>query len=206
MRVTAKQINRIDERLIATGFHFMDIRLEVLDHLVCLLEEREGDFDTELEKIFISESAYLLQQRKSFFFRMAGARINLFKDLLWNPVFITLCILSFTVYSLLPYNSVRDLLNDLDILPVALPIAAFVLHGWYFFRSNNKVTGTFAALFSISLLLQFYLLFLVPLVRKLENTWSVLILSLFTSVGIMMYVLFFTYKHKNEAKYRKLLG
>lgn len=206
MKVTAKQINSIDERLISEGFHFMDIRFEVLDHIVCLLEEREEDFDMELEKVFTSERVYLQQQKKSFLFRMAGARINLFRDLLWNPVFILLWILSFILYLFLPYPSVKELLNDLDVLPVALPIAAFVLHGWYFFRSENKVTGTFAALFSVSMLLQVYLLFVLPLVRTMQNIGAVAILSLFTAIGLMMYYLFFEYKRKNEAKYRKLLN
>jgi len=206
MKVTVKQINSIDEKLIRAGFHFMDIRFEVLDHIVCLLEARDGDFETELDKVFTSERGYLLEQKKSFLFRMAGARINLFRDLLWNPFFIVLWILSFTLYLFLPYPSVKELLNDLDVLPVALPIAAFVLHGWYFFRSKNKVTGTFAALFSVSMLLQVYLLFVLPLVRTMENIGSVAILSLFTAIGLMMYYLFFEYKRKNEAKYRKLLS
>nr|WP_297306580.1 hypothetical protein [uncultured Flavobacterium sp.] len=39
MSLTNQQIEQVNQRLIAYGF--IDIRIEVLDHLLCLLQEKK---------------------------------------------------------------------------------------------------------------------------------------------------------------------
>ena len=207
MKLTRTQIQQIDQQLIAYGFRFIDIRIEVLDHVLCLIEEKENlDFEQVTQDVFEECAAYLTSQKRMQWNRVLNQRIPIIRDLFLNPVFFVLWLLCFVIYRILPYSNHTELLSDLDILPLSIPIISYSIFIVYLFKSTNKVTGTFGVFFSISFILMFYLYVGIHMVRILEPSLSIIILSGFTAISLMLYYLFFYYKIKNEKKFKKLLN
>lgn len=169
MKLTAEQIQQIDQRLIAFGFSFIDIRIEVLDHILCLIENKEDlDFQQAVDLVFEEQKDYLKTQKLMQWTNLTAQRVSLFKDIFLNPVFILLWILSFFVYYNLPYSNHNLLIEDLDVMPIALPILSFIVLGIYTFFSKNKVASTYGALFTISFIMMFYLYFGIHWIRRMD--------------------------------------
>lgn len=207
MKLTKEQIQQVDQKLIDFGFTFIDHRIEVLDHILCLIEEKENvSFLQAADLVFEEQKDYLKTQKLTQWTNVISQRVSLLKDIFLNPVFIFLWILSYFIYDNLPYSNHNLLLEDLDVIPMALPILSFVFLGLYTFVSKNKVAGTYGALFTISFILMFYLYFGIHWVRKMEQFPSLLLLSGFTAVSLMLYYLIVYYKIKNDRKFKMLLN
>lgn len=207
MKLSTEQIKQIDQRLIDYGFSFIDIRIEVLDHIICLIEEKEyKDFPKAFHSVFEEQKFYLKEQKQMQWVKIASQRISILKDIFLNPVFFVVWLLCFITYNLLPYSNHEELLKDLDILPISIPILSYIIFVIYLFRSKNKITGTLGVYFSISFILMFYLYFGIHIIRKIEELPSLILLSGFTSISLMLYYLFFYYKKKNEKKFRLILN
>ena len=207
MKLTKEQIQQVDQKLTDFGFTFIDHRIEVLDHILCLIEEKENvSFLQAVDLVFEEQKDYLKTQKLTQWTNVTSQRVSLLKDIFLNPVFIFLWILSYFIYDNLPYSNHNLLLEDLDVIPIATPILSFVFLGLYTFVSKNKVAGTYGALFTISFILMFYLYFGIHWVRKIEQFPSLLILSGFTAVSLMLYYLIFYYKIKNDRKFKMLLN
>src|SRR5690606_41565116 len=99
-----------------------------------------------------------------------------------------------------------DLIKDKFMFPMFISFLSIFMYGIYFFKSNNKSIETSRVFFTISTILTCYLYFIIPLVKKLNNQWSVMLISAASAVGLMMYYLFFYYKNKNEKKFKSLLN
>lgn len=205
-QLTTEQIQLIDQRLIDYGFGFIDVRVEVLDHILCLIETKENlDFQQAVDLVFEEQKDYLKEQKRMTFSRITGSKLHV-KEVFLNPMFFIFWITFFVLYSFLPFNSKEDLIKETFMLPMAIPGFAFFIYGFYFFKSKNKSLQTIRVLFTISMILTWYLYFIIPLVKKLNNGWSVVLISGASSVGLMMYYLFFYYKNKNEKKFKSLLN
>lgn len=206
MKLTKEQIQQVDQKLTDFGFTFIDHRIEVLDHILCLIEEKENvSFSQVVDLVFEEQKDYLKTQKLTQWTNVISQRVSLLKDIFLNPVFIFLWILSYFIYDNLPYSNHNLLLEDLDVIPMAIPILSFVFLGLYTFVSKNKVAGTYGALFTISFILMFYLYFGIHWVRKIEQFSSLLLLSGFTAVSLMLYYLIVYYKIKNDRKFKTLL-
>jgi len=205
-KLTQEQIEQVNQKLITYGFGFIDIRIEVLDHLICLLEEKEGnDFEVNLSVVFTEQNNYLKTEKYSQWNKLTSQRVSVIQDVLLNPVFIALWIIIFMIFYLLPFRNHQELVADLDVLPLALPILSYIGFGVYCFISKNKVTSTFGAFFTICFILMFYLYFGIHWVRKFSELPSLILLSGFTATSLMFYYLPVYYKIKNDKKYNALL-
>lgn len=206
MKLSEEQIQQIDQRLIAFGFSFIDIRIEVLDHILCLIEAKENmDFQQAVDLVFEEQQAYLKEQKRMTFTRIIGEKLPL-KGVFTHPIFYVFWLVFFAIYSLLPMDSKEVLIKETFMLPISITIFAFFIYGLYFFTSKNKSMQTIRVFFAISTILTCYLYFITPLVKKLNNQWSVVLISAASAVGLMMYYLFFYYKNKNEKKFKSLLN
>ena len=204
-KLTNQQIEQVNQRLITCGFGFIDIRIEVLDHLLCLLEEKESnDFEANLNAVFTEQNDYLKTQKLSQWSKLTSQRVSVIQDVLLNPVFISLWIIILMIFYCLPFKNHQELIADLDALPLALPIISYIVFGVYCFVSKNKVTSTFGAFFTICFILMFYLYFGIHWVRKFSELPSLIILSGFTATSLMFYYLPVYYKIKNDKKYQNL--
>lgn len=206
MKLTKEQIRQIDQRLIDYGFSFIEIRMEVLDHLLCLIETKEDMvFQQASDLVFEEQKAYLKEQKKMTFSRIIGAKLGI-KDVFANPMFAVFWITSYVLYSLLPFDSKDILIQETFMLPMTIPVLAFFIYAFYLFTSKNKSFQAIRVLFATSMILTWYLYFIIPLVKKLNNEWSIVLISGASAVSLMMYYLFFYYKHKNEKKFKTLLN
>lgn len=206
-KLTNQQIEQVNQKLIDFGFTFIDARIEVLDHILCLIEEKENkSFKEATLLVFEEQKEYLKAQKLMQWSNLIAQRVSLLKDIFLNPVFILLWIISYFVYENLPYSNYNALIEDLAVMPIALPIFSFIALGFYTFYSKNKVASTYGALFTISFIMMFYLYFGIHWLRKLEEFPALLFLSGFTAVSLMLYYLPLFYKIKNERKFKALLN
>lgn len=82
-KLTNQQIEQVNQRLITYGFGFIDIRIEVLDHLLCLLEEKESnDFEANLNAVFKEQNNYLKTQKLSQWSKLTSQRVSVIQDVL----------------------------------------------------------------------------------------------------------------------------
>lgn len=206
-QLTTQQIQFVNQKLIDYGFTFIDARIEVLDHILCLIEEKENtSFEGAVYSVFDEQKEYLKTQKLMQWTNVIAQRVSLLKDIFLNPVFILLWVISYFIYDNLPYSNYNALIEDLAVMPIALPIISFIVVGIYTFLSKNKVASTYGALFTISFLMMFYLYFGIHWVRKMEQLPSLLLLSGFTAISLMLYYLPLFYKIKNERKFKTLLS
>src|SRR5690606_27079143 len=112
----------------------------------------------------------------------------------------------YVLYSLLPFDSKESLIQETFMLPMVISFFAFLIYAFYFFTSKNKSFQTIGVLFATSTILTWYLFFIIPLVKKMHNEWSVVLISGASAVSLMMYYLFFYYKNKNEKNFKNLLN
>lgn len=204
MKLTDEQIQQTDQRLIDYGFRFIDVRTEVLDHLLCLIETKEhSNFQQAADFVFAEQEAYLKEQKKTILLRFISSKLGL-KDVFINPMFVVFWIAFYVLYSLLPFDSKDILIQETFMLPMSISFFSFFIYGFYFFKSKNKSLQTVRVLFASSTILTLYLYFIIPLVKKLNNEWSVVLISAASSVALMMYYLFFYYKNKNEKKFKSI--
>ena len=205
-KLTNQQIEQVNQKLIDFGFTFIDARIEVLDHILCLIEEKENrSFEEATLLVFEEQKDYLKEQKRMTFSRITGSKLHV-KEVFLNPMFFIFWITFFVLYSFLPFNSKEDLIKETFMLPMSISFLSFFMYGFYFFKSKNKSMQTIRVFFTISTILTCYLYFIIPLVKKLNNQWSVMLISAASAVGLMMYYLFFYYKNKNEKKFKSLLN
>src|SRR5690606_30473856 len=205
-KLTNQQIEQVNQKLIDFGFTFIDARIEVLDHILCLIEEKENrSFEEATLLVFEEQKDYLKEQKRMTFSRITCSKLHV-KEVFLNPMFFIFWITFFVLYSFLPFNSKEDLIKETFMLPMSISFLSFFMYGFYFFKSKNKSMQTIRVFFTISTILTCYLYFIIPLVKKLNNQWSVMLISAASAVGLMMYYLFFYYKNKNEKKFKSLLN
>lgn len=198
MKLSTEHVKQVDQRLIAFGFGFIDIRIEVLDHILCLIEEKENLlFEEAVDLVFEEQQAYLKEQKRMTFSRVIGEKLPL-KDVFTQPIFYVFWLAFFIIYSLLPIDSKEILIRKTFMLPISITVFAFFIYGFYFFTSKNKSMQTIRVFFAISTILTCYLYFIIPLVQKLNNQWSVVLISAASAVGLMMYYLFFFIRIKTK--------
>lgn len=206
-KLTNQQIEQVNQKLIDFGFTFIDARIEVLDHILCLIEEKENSsFEEATLLVFEEQKEYLKTQKLMQWTNLTAQRVSLMKDIFLNPVFILLWIVSYFVYDNLPYSNYKVLFDDLKLMPFTLPAFSIIILGYYTFTSKNKVASAYGALFTISFLLMFYLYFGIHWIKKMDQFPSLLLLSGFTAVSLMLYYLPLFYKIKNERKFKALLN
>lgn len=206
-QLTKQQIQFVNQKLIDYGFTFIDARIEVLDHILCLIEEKEKiSFEEATHLVFDEQKDYLKIQKLTQWSNLITQRVSLLNDIFLNPVFILLWIISYFIYHSLPYSNYNALIEDLAVMPIALPILSFIVLGIYTFFSKNKVASTYGALFTISFIMMLYLYFGIHWLRKLEEFPALVFLSGFTAVSLMLYYLLLFYKIKNERKFKTLFN
>ena len=105
-QLTTEQIQLVDQKLIDFGFTFIDARIEVLDHILCLIEEKENrSFEEATLLVFEEQKEYIKAQKLMQWSNLIAQRVSLLGDIFLNPVFILLWIISYFVYENLPYSN-----------------------------------------------------------------------------------------------------
>ncbi len=204
MKLTLEQIDKIDVILDKLGLDFLDIKLEVKDHIACQVEEnmrsREVTFDDSLievlkcwESKLVLEESWLISKKKSF------PKIviqRLFKRfLIYNTSVVLFVILSYFFF-----QNYKQTINDFVLFSKYSTIIYSCFFGiysilWvkmYFQKIKTSFFYQFKQNFSLLFLFQFYIVFLGSFVMNYMGLSLVLILTPF---------LFYTfYKHQQFVK------
>jgi hypothetical protein len=209
MKLTVEQIDKIDIILDKLGLDFLDIKLEVKDHIACQVEEnmRSGEvtFDASLievlkcwESKLVLRESWLISKKKSF------PKIviqRLFKRfLIYNVTLVLFMILSYYFF-----QNFRQSINDSVFFLKYSKILYSSFFGvflifWlimYFQKTKTSYFYQFKQNFYLVLLFQFYIVFLGSFVMNYMGLSLVLILTPF---------LFYTfYKHQQFINKYKLV-
>ena len=98
MKLDKEQVQRIDDFLKGLGFEYVDIRLEMLDHISTTIENEINDLESFFEdKKLNSDYLRYLLSKKNFYKEIYNKQVkslfwsnvkNIFKDL-YRQLFIT---------------------------------------------------------------------------------------------------------------------
>lgn len=72
MKLTQDNIKSIDAALGKIGIAYLDIRYELTDHVANVLEQKDGDFETELEAYIKENKKQLIRLNRKMFFSGMG--------------------------------------------------------------------------------------------------------------------------------------
>jgi hypothetical protein len=208
MKLTVEQIDKIDVILDKLGLDFLDIKLEVKDHIACQVEEnmRSGEvtFDVSLievlkcwESKLVLRESWLISKKKSFPQIVVQ---RLFKRFLIYNITLVL----FMTLSYFFFQNYRQSIDDSAFFLIYSKILYSSFFGvflifWfimYFQKIKTSYCYQFKQNFYLLLLFQFYIVFLGSFVMNYMSLSIVLILTPF---------LFFTfYKHQKFVNKYKL--
>jgi hypothetical protein len=200
MKLSKENISFLDQHLIKKhGVVFMDIRLEILDHLASLLEQMEGSFEAvipdfmEKQKEFIYQTNLQLNQSHS----KSSVRL-LFTSIFSLHFLLCYIILLLINFCIISIKSKEWFFYCFDTLPIIFPAPISILVLVTLFSSKRRSYSISFVSITNSVLLTYLFLFL-PLIRKSDNVYSVVVFSFFLTLSIAYYyVYFFSVKHHTK--------
>ncbi|OZV70800.1 hypothetical protein [Winogradskyella aurantia] len=136
MKLNKTHIERIDTYLKKQGIGYWDIRLEMIDHIACEMEEKEGHHDFEtlfkytLDKLgWSGHLKYLERQRlKTINAKVRAAYFRNFAELFTQAKSLILVLLFVWVYYLVFQNANLNVFKWFSLLLFGLPILYYTLH------------------------------------------------------------------------------
>lgn len=207
MDLTRNQVMSIENRLQHNGLTYWDIRIEVLDHLVTMIEEKmsKGEsYDSAVENTFhtldYSGNLFDLNRRWLFGINKIVRRqyFNQVKTFFTNPVYLISLLLCLAVYSFIFLKtSVTVFKVTSGILLMAPIIYGVFFHLKVFFQKQKSgflVYSSFYIFFSfmvLNIFIQFFKpdgIFVVEPAIEHKIWFSVIIINgIFSTAGIMIH-------------------
>jgi len=201
MKLTKDNISLLEKTLIKKhGVIYLDLRLEIMDHLATELEQLEGDFEEtfpnfiESKKEFIKKTYISLNRQSS----RTGAKL-LLKNIFSIKFILCFIVMTLCISKLVDINGKVWFLENFDFLPIIIPAPISLIMLYKMFSYKRKS-------FAISLLgitnsvFMFYLFLFIHLVRKADNFYWIPIFSFFISLSIIYYYMYFVYiKYKQKS-------
>lgn len=136
-KLTPQKIECIDDLLFMLGVTFVDIRYEMTDHIASVLEEKEGDFKTNMKEYFVTHKLQLLEQNEKAKKTARLRAVKYYFKTLSMPFSLTV----FTIVFLVVYFYAKYFVERFDLrlygscmLLAVLP--PLVIAGW----NNKKVS------------------------------------------------------------------
>lgn len=136
-KLSAAQIQFVDDYLYNAGVYYIDIRYEMTDHVVTALEEMEGDFGQNFFGYMASHKRELLANNKKF---KSGALVRAGRSF-WanytNPKFlICIAVFTFLVFAMANRFGYEEVYGYFFISHLAMCVALYV--SWVYFWMVKK--------------------------------------------------------------------
>ena len=141
MEVTKENIEVINATLIKKGVHYIDIRIEIIDHFASELEKMDGDFETNFEILFDNKKDFMKQMQLSFQrVEMRKGFQNLFRNILSKRFLISYFLTVLLIAFLIKNNGSDWTLGKFEYIPMILPgpITLILLYNTFFSKSKSR--------------------------------------------------------------------
>ena len=194
MKLTKDNISLLEKTLINKyGVIYLDIRLEIIDHLANELEQLEGDFEEifpnfiESKKEFIKKTYISLNRQSS----RTGAKL-LLKNIFSIKFILCFIVMSLCISYLVNLKGKLWFLENFDVLPIILPIpiTLVILLKMFSIKRKSFTGSLFGITNSVNLS---YIFLFIHLVRKADNFYWIPVFSFFITLSIIYYYMYFIY-------------
>jgi hypothetical protein len=206
MKLTKQNIDTINQALIKDYIHYIDLRIEIIDHLSTELEQMDGDFDAVFPTFYAERKELVRQMFKSHMKSDSkkGYTLlmkNLFKWQFLGLVIVIICVVfaGFTAFGK------EQFLEYFDIVPILLPIPITAIMLYTFLFSKNKSTDLTGLLGITNLVIVTYIFGGIYLVRKADLFVWLPLFSFYIAINIAYYFFYFSSKKKHKLKYELLI-
>jgi hypothetical protein len=129
MKLSAKNIQFINNYLKNSGVEYVDIRQEMTDHVASALEEMDGDFSGNFTQYMHGNKSTLMQMNGSFTKAARNRAWAIMKANLLRPVFAIVAILLFIVAALA--TNYLPAVEVVDAARLLYVIVLVILLGYY---------------------------------------------------------------------------
>lgn len=194
MKLTKDNISLLEKTLINKyALVYLDIRLEIMDHLANELEQLDGEFEEifpnfiESKKEFINKTYISLNRQSS----RTAAKL-LLKNIFSIKFILCFILMTLCISYLVNRNGKVWFLENFDTLPIIItaPISLLVLIKMFSFKRKSFTISYFGITNSVFLT---YLFLIIHLVRKADNFYWIPIFSFFITLSILYYYMYFVY-------------
>jgi hypothetical protein len=194
MKLTKDNISLLEKTLINKyALVYLDIRLEIMDHLANELEQLDGEFEEifpnfiESKKEFINKTYISLNRQSS----RTAAKL-LLKNIFSIKFILCFILMTLCISYLVNRNGKGWFLENFDTLPIIItaPISLLVLFKMFSFKRKSFTISYFGITNSVFLT---YLFLIIHLVRKADNFYWIPIFSFFITLSILYYYMYFVY-------------
>ena len=199
MKLTKDNISLLEKTLINKyGVVYLDLRLEIMDHLANEMEQLEGDFEEifpnfiESKKEFIKKTYISLNRQSS----RTGAKL-LLKNIFSIKFILCFIVMMLCISYLVHIKGRVWFLENFDVLPIILPapISLVILYKMFSIKRKSFTISFFGITNSFFMS---YIFLFIHLVRKADNFYWIPIFSFFISLSIIYYYMYFIYIKHNQ--------
>jgi hypothetical protein len=199
MKLTKDNISLLEKTLINKyGVIYLDIRIEIIDHLANELEQLEGDFEEiflnfiESKKEFIKKTNISLNRQSS----RTGSKL-LLKNIFSIKFILCFIVMTFCISYLVNIKGKVWFLENFYVLPLILPAPISLVILYKMFSSKSK-SFTISFFGITNYVFMSYILLFIHLVRKADNFYWIPIFSFFITLSILYYYMYFIYIKQHQ--------
>ena len=205
MKLTKENIEVINATLIKKGVHYIDIRIEIIDHFASELEKMDGDFETNFPLLLDNSKDFVKQMQLSFQkLELSNGFRNLFRNIFSKRFLIAYFF--FVLFIFLVVNNVGSdrFLYDLELIPILLPGPITLILLYTTFASKSKSRDLIGLLSATNLILFSYIFIFLPIIRS-GSLWTwIPVFSFFMVLSFFYYIFYFESKKEYKSKYESL--
>ncbi|MDR6968725.1 hypothetical protein J2X31_002751 [Flavobacterium arsenatis] len=205
MKLTQENIEEINTVLIKNHVHYIDLRIEIIDHLCSELENFEEPFESVFPTFFESKKEIVQSMKQSHLKTESTKGMKRLMQNIFSKHFLLLFLgINLLVFAGQHYFSKEWLLHNFDIIPIILPapISAILLYN--LLVSKNKSTDLISLVAITNLFLMSYIMGSIYLIRSLETWVWMPILAFYISLAIAYYYFYFESRKLHQKRYKLL--
>lgn len=202
MKLTTENIKQIDNTLIKDRINYIDLRIEMIDHISSELEMLEGDFNVIFPKFYDEKKSFI---RQMFVSHMKSHYKKGYKQLgkkLFSLSFLFLFLITNAFIAFLDHIKDKEFVLDyLDIIPIILPAPITMILLYNLLFSKNNSTDLTSLNGFTNLVIVSYILGGVYIIRGINTFLWIPVFSFYFAINIAYYFFYFSSKKKHERKY-----
>jgi hypothetical protein len=206
MKLTKENIKKIDNTLILDRINYIDLRIEMIDHISSELEMLEGDFNVIFPKFYEEKKSFI---RQMFVSHMKSHYKKGYKQLvkkLFSLSFFFLFLITNAFIAFLDHIKNKEfVLEYLDIIPIILPAPITMILLYNFLFSKNNSTDLTSLNGFTNLVIVSYIFGGVYIIREVNSFLWIPLFSFYLTINFAYYFFYFSSKKIHESKYNNII-